>query len=115
MSHDAPLETLQAEVRTLMRGIEHPRMGAALALAEECGEVMRCVLDRECYGKDVAAALEGEIGDVLLALVEVCDRFGVSLARAADGALAKLRRKAPQWRSELGDRMERLRVRVDGA
>jgi len=37
------LADFQAEVKTLCEGIEHPRVGAALALAEECGEVMRCV------------------------------------------------------------------------
>jgi NTP pyrophosphatase (non-canonical NTP hydrolase) len=114
-AEERTLGALQAQVARLMQGIEHPRMGAALALAEECGELMRCVLDRECYGKDVAAALEGEVGDVLLSLVEVCDRFGVSLAVAADRAVEKLAKSAPGWRAELGDRMERLRRRVDGA
>jgi NTP pyrophosphatase (non-canonical NTP hydrolase) len=108
------LDELQQEVREVTVGIEHPRVGAALALAEECGEVMRCVLDREYYGKDVAAALHGEVGDVLVALAEVCDRFGVSLEQAAHDAVAKLRRKAPEWRAELGDRLIRLRERMDG-
>jgi NTP pyrophosphatase (non-canonical NTP hydrolase) len=108
------LADLQAELKELTRGIEHPRVGSALALAEECGEVMRCVLDREYYGKDVAKDLEGEVGDVLVALCELCDRFDVSLEAAASGAVAKIRRKAPQWKAELGDRLVRLRERMDG-
>ena len=107
------VEALQAEVRALTVGIEHPRVGAALALAEECGEVMRCVLDKEYYGKDVSANLQEECGDLLVALLEVCDRFDISLAAAADDALAKLRRKAPGWRDELGDRLQVLRARMD--
>jgi hypothetical protein len=107
------LELFQQRLAVLTRGIEHPRVGAALALAEECGEVMRCVLDREYYGKDVSVALAGEVGDVLLALGEVCDRYGLSLAACADAALAKLERKAPEWRAELGDRLVRLRARMD--
>jgi NTP pyrophosphatase (non-canonical NTP hydrolase) len=108
------LEVLQARIRRLTEGIEHPRVGAALALAEECGEVMRCVLDGEYYGKPVATALQGEVGDVLIALAEVCDRFGISLADAAAGAVAKLEEKAPAWRAELGDRLRVLRARMDG-
>ena len=108
------LEELQAKIKTLTVGIEHPRVGSALALAEECGEVMRCVLDREYYGKDVSAALQDEVGDVLVALTELCDRFGVSLAQCAEQAVAKIARKAPAWRAELGDRLVRLRERMDG-
>lgn len=108
------IQDLQQELKALTAGIEHPRVGAALALAEECGEVMRCVLDQEYYGKDVRAALLGEVGDVLVALTEVCDRFGLSLEEAATQAVAKIRRKAPEWRAELGDRLIILRRRMDG-
>ena len=114
MTKSLTLEALQAEIRTLTQGIEHPRVGSALALAEECGEVMRCVLDREYYGKDVTAALADEVGDVLIALTELCDRFGLSLAASAEMAVAKLRRKAPEWKKELGNRLIDLRKRMDG-
>lgn len=108
------LDELQSTLRELTVGIEHPRVGSALALAEECGEVMRCVLDKEYYGKDTRAALEGEVGDVLVALTELCDRFDISLSTAAAGAVEKIRRKAPGWRAELGDRLVELRRRMDG-
>lgn len=108
------LDDLQIELRTLLTGLEHPRMGAALALAEECGEVVRCVLDAECYGKDARADLEGELGDALAALAEVAERYGLSLETAAARTLAKIRRKAPAWRAEMGDRLVALRRRVDG-
>jgi hypothetical protein len=108
------LDELQSTLRDLTRGIEHPRVGAALALAEECGEVMRCVLDKEYYGKDVTAQLHGEVGDVLVALCELCDRYSLSLSAAATDAVAKIRTKAPLWRAELGDRLIDLRKRMDG-
>lgn len=114
MPSDLTLTDLQSEVRRITHGIEHPRVGAALALAEECGEVMRCILDREYYGKQDDAALADEVGDVLIALAEVCDRFGISLAESAAGALAKIERKAPAWKAELGDRLVELRRRMDG-
>ena len=108
------IDELQKKIRDLTVGIEHPRVGSALALGEECGEVMRCVLDQEYYGKDIQAALADEVGDVLVALTEVCERFGISLAASAEQAVAKIARKAPQWRAELGDRLIRLRARMDG-
>ncbi len=108
------IRSLQQKVMELTRGIEHPRVGAALALAEECGEVMRCVLDGEYYGKDMQAALTDEVGDVLIALLEVCDRYGIQLADCAGHAVAKLERKAPEWREELGERLVELRRRMDG-
>ena len=107
------LDTLQARIVELTEGIEHPRIGAALALGEECGEVMRCVLDGTYYGKDVREALADEIGDVLIALVELCDRYGLRLSASAEQAVAKLEAKAPRWREELGDRLTRLRKRMD--
>lgn len=108
------LEELQARVREITTGIEHPRVGAALALAEECGEIMRCVLEREYYGADNQAQLADEVGDVLIALAELCDRYQVSLTASAEGALAKVARKAPKWKAELGDRLTELRRRMDG-
>lgn len=105
---------LQDRIRELTAGIEHPRVGAALALAEECGEVMRCVLEREYYGKDVGADLAEEVGDVLIALLEVCDRFGLAAQDCARTALEKLERKAPAWRAELGEHLQDLRRRMDG-
>ena len=108
------LSRLQERVRELCRGIEHPRSGAAIALAEECGEIMRCVLEREYYGADNADAFEDEIGDVLIALAELGDRYDVSLDAAAARAVAKLERKAPEWREALGDRLQRLREKMDG-
>ena len=108
------LVTLQSRVMELTRGIEHPRVGAALALAEECGEVMRCVLDGEYYGKDVRAAIQEELGDLLIALLEVCDRYEIQLADSAQMAIDKLERKAPEWKEELGPRLAELRERMDG-
>jgi len=108
------IEALQERIRALTVGIEHPRVGAALALAEEVGEVMRCVLDGEYYGKPNRDALADEIGDVLIALTEVCDRYGLALEASAEMAIAKLERKAPVWRAELGERLTELRRRMDG-
>jgi hypothetical protein len=108
------LARFQEELHETLLGIEHPRALAALALGEEVGEVQKCVLDGLGYGKDVREALAGEIGDALVALTEVADRFGISIAACADAALGKIRAKAPAWRAELSGRLEDLRRRMDG-
>lgn len=108
------LPALQAQVRALLAGLEHPRLGVALALGEECGEILRCVLDQEVYGKEAGAALAAEVGDALVALVELCERFGLDLDACARAALAKVERLAPAWRADLGPHLARLRARLDG-
>lgn len=109
------LRRFQAELSRHLAGVEHPRALAALALAEEAGEVARCVLDAEAYGKAGTAALAGEVGDTLVALAEVATRYGLDLADVATAALGKIATKAPGWRAELGDRLVALRRRMDGA
>jgi hypothetical protein len=107
------LDQLQRDLRGLLAGIEHPRALAALSLGEEVGELQRCVLDAEAYGKDVREALAGEVGDALVALVEVADRYGLSASDCAARTLEKIRAKAPGWRTELAGRLEHLRRRMD--
>jgi hypothetical protein len=109
------LGRFQTELSGILTGIEHPKVLAAVALGEEAGEVLRCVLDAEGYGKDVRASLAGEIGDALVALTEVATRYGLSMDDCADAVLGKLRRLAPGWKAELGGRLTALRTRYDGA
>lgn len=109
------LDFLQSEARRLTAGLEHPRMGAALALGEECGEVLKWVLEKEVYASDVSTdALAGEIGDVLATLAELSDRYGLSLADCGARVLAKLEQKAPAWRAEMGEGLNEARKRLDG-
>ena len=114
MAASTDFATFQSKLSALLRGIEHPRLLAVLALGEEVGEVQRCALDAEGYGKEVKDAMAGEVGDVLVALCEVASRYGISLAACADAALDKIARKAPGWREELGGRLVELRRRYDG-
>jgi hypothetical protein len=108
------LDAFQRSLAEALRGLEHPRALAALAFGEEAGEVQRCVLDAEGYGKDVRAPLASEIGDALVALTEVAERHGLSIADCARAALEKVRRKAPEWRAEIGSRLVDVRRRMDG-
>ena len=72
-------------VEEILGAVRHPRVGAALALSEETGEVCDLVLKRECYGKDLAPdALAGELVDVLVCVAELANAYEIDLERAAE-------------------------------
>lgn len=109
------LTTLQADVARVLGAVAHPRVGAALALAEETGEVCDLVLKRECYGEPLAPeALAGELADVLVCVAELANHYGVDLTAAARAKLADLAARAPKWEATLGPSLARARARMDG-
>lgn len=106
MSHD--IDTLRLRAAAVLRGLTHPPLGMAAALAEECGELSKLLLDRYAYGKALPAAKLGdELADVFLCLCEIATIHGIELGPAVDQKLTKIARLAPEWRSELGDFLER--------
>lgn len=107
------LSELQERVRTTLADVAHPRVGAALALSEETGEVCDLVLKRECYGKQIGDALGGELADVLVCVAELANAYGVDLDAAARDKLADLEGRVPTWVSDLGPSLAAARARMD--
>ena len=108
------LSSLQAKVEEILGPVRHPRIGAALALSEETGEVCDLVLQRECYGKDLAqGALAGELVDVLVCVAELANAYGIDLEQAAQAKLVDLAGRAPGWAESLGPHLEAARERMD--
>jgi NTP pyrophosphatase (non-canonical NTP hydrolase) len=108
------LQALQQRVEAILGAVRHPRVGAALALSEETGEVCDLVLKRECYGTEVdPAKLGGELVDVLVCVAELANAYGVDLEQAARDKLADLARRAPVWAEELGPHLAAARARMD--
>jgi NTP pyrophosphatase (non-canonical NTP hydrolase) len=102
------LRELQARLSAILRGLEHPPLGSAAALAEEAGEVSKLLLDHHAYGKPLdPAALGAELADVLVCLCEIATLHGVDLAGAAESRLTDLAARAPRWKQELGAALER--------
>lgn len=109
------LSQLQQRVETILAQVRHPRVGSALALAEETGEVCDLVLKRECYGEPLdAAALGGELADVLVCVAELASCYGIDLAEAARLKLDDLAQRAPKWAETLGPHLTAARARMDG-
>lgn len=114
MSAPLGLDALQRRVVTLLAPVAHPRIGCALALAEEAGEVCKVVLDREVYGKPLdPAALGGELADLLVAAAELAARYGVDLEAATQKKLLDLERRVPGWAEKLGPPLASARERMD--
>lgn len=109
------LGALQGRVADLLAPVAHPRLGAALALAEEAGELCRVVLDHEVYGRPLdRPALAGELADVLVSAAELATRYEIDLERAMADKLADLERRVPGWAETLGPALARARARLDG-
>jgi len=109
------LESVQARVAEVLGAIAHPRVGAGLALSEECGEVAKLVLDREVYAKPVSdEALAGELCDVLVCVAELGNLYGIDLGAALSAKLDDLALRAPKWAEELGPGVAAARERMDG-
>lgn len=118
MSAPPPLDlpTFQRRVAALLAPVAHPRIGGALALAEEAGEVCKLVLDRECYGTAPAPEkLAGELADVLVCAAELATRYGIDLDQAVQAKLADLSARVPKWTQTLGPALEQARRRMDGS
>jgi NTP pyrophosphatase (non-canonical NTP hydrolase) len=109
------LAALQQRVAVLLAPVAHPRAGAALALAEETGEVCKLVLERECYGTpDATDKLGGELADVLVCVAELATRYGIDLDAVVQAKLEDLARRVPGWTAKLGPPLEDARRRMDG-
>lgn len=109
------LAQLQRRADEILAPVAHPRALAALALAEEAGEVAKLVLDAEGYGKTMdGAKLGGELADLIVAASELATRYGVDLDSACRAKLEDLSKRAPKWAVELGPALKAARARMDG-
>jgi NTP pyrophosphatase (non-canonical NTP hydrolase) len=97
------IDELQARLKEILLGLEHPPLGSAAALAEEAGEVSKILLDHHAYGRPLDPKdLGGELADVIVCLCEIATLHGIDLAEAAARKLASLAERAPGWRKDLG-------------
>jgi NTP pyrophosphatase (non-canonical NTP hydrolase) len=97
------LQSVQAELAGILRGLAHPPLASAAALSEEVGEVAKHLLDHHAYGKPLdSAALGGELADVLVCLCEIATLHKIDLGDAVLRKVADLAARAPAWRKDLG-------------
>ena len=111
---DPPLEfdlaCLQAWARRTLAGLEHPPLGMAAALAEECGEVSADLLEHHAYGKELDHdSLGDELVDVLVCLLEIASHHGIDFQEAARRKLTEIASKTPEWRRTLGEALKKSR------
>ena len=108
------LDRLRIRLAAILAGLEHPPLGTVAALAEECGEVAKVLLDHHAYGKPLdSELLGGELADVLVCLCEIATLHGIDLDAATAAKLRDLERRAPEWRLTLAEALARAR-RAEG-
>lgn len=110
MAEAHTLESLRKRLDAILADLQHPPLGAATALAEECGEVAKLLLDHHAYGSTLDKdALGGELVDVIVCVCEIATLHGIDLDRAAASKLEDLARRAPKWREQLGQALREAR------
>jgi NTP pyrophosphatase (non-canonical NTP hydrolase) len=107
-------ELQRAAGSVLGDALRHPRLGAALAFAEESGELMKEVMQLEIYG-DTAARdrLAGEAADVLFSLFEVCTCYQIPLETHYLAKVAQLATKREGWTKKYGEVLNERRKVLD--
>ena len=107
MSDSPTLAQLQARIRAFAEardwGQFHSPRNLAMALSVEANELLELFLWAKDDGPqplnpDRAPRVADEAADVLLVLLNFCDRAGVDLDRAVEAAMAKAERKYPAER-----------------
>jgi len=107
------LKDLQTKQRNLLNGIEHPRLGNALGLFEEIGELAKELMETEMYGEDKTEELADECADVLFSLLSLCDSYNIDLEEAYAKKITKISEKVPKWHEKYGKTLEDLRKKLD--
>jgi len=110
MTDDRPLDALRARFTAILDDLDHPPLGAATALAEECGEVAKVLLDHHAYGRPLDKDdLGGELCDVMVCLFEIATLHGIDLDQALAAKADDLAIRAPKWRAQLADALRKAR------
>lgn len=109
------LTVIQAEIVETLRPVRHPRVGAALGLTEEVGELARLVMEREVYGQQPAdqSKLGAELADIFFLLCELADGYQIQLGTAIADKLHQIVQKLPDWREKYGPHLAKMRKRWD--
>jgi NTP pyrophosphatase (non-canonical NTP hydrolase) len=107
------LSELQKEQSKLLEGIEHSRLGNAIALFEEVGELAKEITEIEMYGQARQDDLGRECADVLFSLLSLCDSYGIDLNKEYVGKVEVISGKIPGWKVKYGKRLESMRKKLN--
>ena len=107
------LDELQQEQKELLADLEHPRIGEALALFEEVGELAKEIMEIEMYGESHEEELGSEMADVLFCLFSLCNDYDINLSKVYEGKYKVIQGKIPDWRAKYADKLRILRAKHD--
>lgn len=95
--------------------INHPKVGAYIALVEEVGELAQEILNREIYDYiDKNDNISKELTDVFICILEICDIYKINLEDAYLDKMRLLRKKAEnEWKAGLAKTLKEKRDKMD--
>ncbi|HOO76573.1 MAG TPA: MazG-like family protein [bacterium] len=104
----------QQAIKDLLGEMEHPRLGSYIALSEEVGEVADEIMNLEIYGrKHDTADLASEMGDVMVALCELANVYGIDLESVFTAKVEELKPRVSEWERTLAETLRLNRERLD--
>jgi NTP pyrophosphatase (non-canonical NTP hydrolase) len=99
----------QRELAQLLSKVRHLRVGAALGLYEEVGELAKALMNWEIYGERDRENLTEECADIFFSLVDISNAYGIDLDAACTRKLHNTRDKVEKWESKYGQRLSKIR------
>ncbi|OGX07176.1 MAG: hypothetical protein A2Z88_01970 [Omnitrophica WOR_2 bacterium GWA2_47_8] len=103
----------QAYLNSLLQNIRHPRIGTVIGLQEEVGELCKCIMDWEIYGKTDKINLGEECADVLFSVIDICNAYGIDLEKVSEGKLNNMKVKIADWEKKYGESLKHRRDILD--
>lgn len=108
------LSEAQAAAKELLCNVAHPRLGAFIGLSEEVGELANEIMRAEIYGQGLRREkLEGEVADVLLSLIEICNHYDIDLETIFCRKLEDIATRVPEWEESFGPALAAARKKHD--
>ncbi len=98
----------------LLKNVMHPRLGAFIGLSEEVGELANEIMQIEIYKQESSTTkLSGEIADVLLSLIEICNHYDIDLEESFKKKIEDIKTRVPKWEASFGKSLALARRKYD--
>lgn len=108
------LPEVQIFLKKLLEKVAHPRIGTVIGLQEEIGKLAKIVMNVDIYGYPLNRnELENGCADVFLAILDVCNAYGVDIAKASEKKIEAIKSKINQWEKAHGRTLQLRREKFD--
>lgn len=104
------IKQAQNKIKEVLGEIEHPKLACFIALTEEVGEVADEIMKMEIYEeKTDLNELKGEIADLFVCLLELCNVYKIDLDAEFTSKMANIEPRAAEWKDKIKEILEKKR------